>query len=123
MKIKEFAFIGYPVTNIERSRSFYEKILGLAPEMVHQLNSGQWWIEYDINGATLAISNTWEPSAQSGPTLALEVDDIDEWLKSLKSQNINFFMEMEESPVCRFAGILDPDGNPLMLHQRKEDCC
>ncbi len=123
MEIKEISFIGYPITDVEKSRSFYEGLLGLKPEMVHEFENSQWWIEYDINGTTLAISNTWPPSGQSGPTMALEVDDLDAWYELIKSKDIPMYLDTVDTPVCRFFGFPDPDGNPLMIHQRKEGCC
>lgn len=33
MKIKEFAFVAYPLTDIARARKFYEGALGLTPSL------------------------------------------------------------------------------------------
>lgn len=122
MNISEIPFVGYPFTDIERSRHFYETVLGLKPTMVHELQpgSGQYWIEYDIGAGCLAISNMWPPSgAQGGPTMALEVDDLDAALKELSGSGAKVTSEIMHSPVCRFFLCDDPDGNPLMLHQVK----
>lgn len=35
MKIIEFAFHGYPVTDLPRARAFYEGVLGLHPSDVY----------------------------------------------------------------------------------------
>ncbi len=79
---------------------------------------GKFWIEYDIGASCLAISNMWLPSGgQGGPTMALEVDDLDAAMKELKDQGVSVTSEVMHSPVCRFFLCDDPDGNPLMLHQ------
>ncbi len=73
MKITEIAFVGYPVSDIKKSRAFYEDVLGLkVGELDHEMEGmpGKYWIEYDIGGSTFAISNAWEASGQSGPSVA-----------------------------------------------------
>lgn len=121
MKITEIAFIGYPVTDIERARHFYEKVLGLeVGEIAHEVEGmpGKYWIEYEIGSVTFAISNTWDPSGESGPSVAFEVDDFDGMVTKLKEAGVTFVAERIESPVCQFALILDPDGNGITIHKR-----
>ena len=55
--IKEIAFVFHPVTDIARARKFYEDLLGLKTSLQVEFGPGQWWIEYDIAGQALAISN------------------------------------------------------------------
>jgi predicted enzyme related to lactoylglutathione lyase len=123
MKVTEAAFVGYPVTDLERAEKFYGELLGLTqtmkddniPEM-----PGMFWIEYDLGNTTLAISNAWKPSGAEGPTLALEVDDFEAAIQRLKDAGVTFQAEKIESPVCVFALTTDPDGNGLMIHKRHE---
>lgn len=126
MNIKEIAFVGYPFTDVERARAFYEGVLKLKPEMVHEFDDAkagkQWWIEYEIGGVALALSNAWPPGGEGGPTVALEVDDLDAWTEEMKAKNVPVVLDMVDTPVCRFIVIQDPDGNGLTLHQRKEGC-
>jgi predicted enzyme related to lactoylglutathione lyase len=117
--VKEVAFVGYPVTDVARARAFYTNLLGRPPSEDLALEGGKVWIEYDIAGVALAISNTWQPSGQSGPGVALEVDDIDKTLAKLKSDGAPVYLEKIESPVCWLAVVGDPDGNSLTIHQRK----
>jgi predicted enzyme related to lactoylglutathione lyase len=122
MKILEIPFVGFPVTDVERSRTFYEQVLGLKLTMLHELepDSGQYWIEYNIGASCLAISNMWPPTgAPGGPTLALEVDDLDQAMQELKDNGAKVTSEVMQSPSCRFFMFDDPDGNPLMMHQMK----
>jgi predicted enzyme related to lactoylglutathione lyase len=117
--IKEVAFVGYPVTDVTRARAFYENLLELKPSEENAMEGGKVWIEYDIAGVSLAISDAWEPSGQSGPSVALEVDDIDQTLARLVAGGAPLLLEKTESPVCWLAVIGDPDGNALIIHQRK----
>jgi catechol 2,3-dioxygenase-like lactoylglutathione lyase family enzyme len=116
--VKEIAFVGYPVTDIERARDFYGRILGLECTMDHPINDeGLRWIEYEIGSSALAISNAWPPSGQSGPGAALEVENFDAAIEKLRAEGVTFKMEPMASPSCRFVGIADPDGNDLTIHQ------
>ena len=54
MKIKSIAFVGIPVTDMERARKFYEGVLGL--KMSDGMGHGKW-IEYAIGDDTLAIGS------------------------------------------------------------------
>ena len=57
IKIKEVAFVCHPVTDIARARAFYEKLLGLRILLEIEFSPGSWWIEYDVAGVALAVSN------------------------------------------------------------------
>jgi catechol 2,3-dioxygenase-like lactoylglutathione lyase family enzyme len=119
MKVIELAFTGYPVTDLARARAFYEGVLGLEPHVVHE-EEDKGWIEYYLGDSTLAISNLsaeWKPSSD-GPASALEVDDFDSAIKQLREHDARFVIDPFESPVCRIAIILDPDGNSLVIHKR-----
>ena len=109
MKIKNIAFVGIPVTDVKRAREFYEGVL----EGV--------WIEYEIDDGTLAIGSVgdqWKPSPD-GTSVALEVDDFEGAIKSLKDAKVPFDTENVESPVCRMAVVQDPDGNKIIIHKLK----
>lgn len=120
IRIKEIAFTGYPVTDMPRARAFYEQLLNLKATTSFE-HEGKHWIEYDIGGSTLAISNMsptqWKPSAD-GPASALEVEEFDPAIAALKQAGVTFLIEPMDTGVCRMAIIADPDGNSLVIHQR-----
>jgi predicted enzyme related to lactoylglutathione lyase len=122
IRIKEIAFTGYPVTDVGRARTFYEGTLNLKPTSQFE-HEGRSWIEYDIGPSTLAISNMsgeqWKPSAD-GPSVALEVEDFDEAIRTLKEAGVRFAVEPVETGVCRMAIVFDPDGNALTIHRRNQ---
>ena len=122
IRIKEIAYVGYPVTDVPRARAFFEGLLNLKPSTQFD-HEGRSWIEYDIGAATLAISNMsagqWKPSAD-GPSVALEVADFDGAIDALRGAKVPFAVEPMDSGVCRMAIVLDPDGNAITIHQRKE---
>jgi predicted enzyme related to lactoylglutathione lyase len=120
MKILALAFSGYPVTDMEPARAFYEGLLKLEPTRMFGDSNAQW-IEYDLGDSTFAISNmskeAWKPSSD-GPAIAFEVDDFDSSVTELRASNVKFVHEPFESPVCRMAIIADPDGNSIVIHKR-----
>jgi catechol 2,3-dioxygenase-like lactoylglutathione lyase family enzyme len=119
MKISEFAFVVYPSTDRERSKRFYEGVLGLAPSMSLDIPDG-FWVEYEIGPHTLAIGKEpfLKPSGD-GPHLALEVEDFDQTVEHLRHHKVQFAHEPFDLPGCRAAIVVDPDGNKLGIHQRK----
>ena len=121
MKISEISFVAYPVINIERSRGFYEGVLGLQPSREFTGESYAW-IEYDLGANTFAVAmmppGQWNPSAD-GPSVGLEVEEFDSAIAELKARSIPFNVEAMETPVCRMAVIADPDGNKITIHKRR----
>jgi predicted enzyme related to lactoylglutathione lyase len=120
MKINSIAFVGVPVTDLKRARSFYEDVLGL--KVSDEMMGGKW-IEYSLGNNTLAIANVgeqWTPSDQ-GTGAALEVEDFDEAIRRLKDRHVRFAAEPFETPCCHMAVIQDPDGNKLIIHKLKPE--
>jgi predicted enzyme related to lactoylglutathione lyase len=119
--VKEIAFIGYPVTDMERARHFYGEVLGLEESCVIEDGGDVHWVEYDIKGQTLALaraSEQWQPNPHGGG-VSLEVADLETALAHLQANGVEATMPIGDFPVCRIAVIPDPDGNGIALHQRK----
>ncbi len=120
MKVKDIGFVGIPVTDMARARSFYEGILGLTaagPMM------GGKWIEYNVGSNTLALANVgdqWLPSDQ-GTSVALEMEHFDDTIAELRKANVKFAAEPFETPCCHMAVIQDPDGNKVIIHKLKPE--
>ena len=119
VKVTEFAFVGYPVTDEQRARDFYEGLLGLESNGAVFRNEGGFWFEYQVGPHTLALASFWKPEGKSGPCLALEMENYDDIVAALKAAGVVFDMETYESPVCYTSVVRDPDGNQLMIHKRK----
>ena len=119
IRYKEIAFTAYPVSDVAKARRFYEGVLGLLPNAPVKSDS-QAWIEYDIGPGTLGIgcSEQWKPS-RDGASVALEVEDFDTAIETLKSNQIEFVMGPLDLPSCQMVTVRDPDGNKVTLHRRK----
>ena len=118
---KKVAFTMYPITDVPRARAFYETTLGLKLGS-HGHQGDKWWIEYDLpGGGCLALTNFTgeQPSASSGGTIALEVEDLDALIADLKAKKVEFKSGIIDSPVCRMSVCLDSEGNSILLHQLK----
>ena len=115
--IQSIAFLTYAVSDIKASRHFYEDILGL--KLTHE--AGGEWFEYDIGDTTFTIStaDAEHPVPVRGAVLAFEVSDLDEEVARLRKQGASFRGEITETPVCRFAIVLDPDSSEVIIHKRK----
>jgi predicted enzyme related to lactoylglutathione lyase len=119
--IKEIAFVGYPTANMKIAREFYEGVLGLVPtEEFGPVTDESEFVEYAVESGTFSLGcmPDWKAS-KDGPSVAFEMEDLDEAIKKLKANNVTFTMEKIDTPVCNMAMILDPDGNSVLLHQRK----
>jgi catechol 2,3-dioxygenase-like lactoylglutathione lyase family enzyme len=119
MPITEIAFTCYPVTDMARSRAFYEGILGLKPGNVTDLPDGPQWVEYEIGSGAFALGRAdgWTPSTEGG-NVAFEVEDFDATIAELRAAGVQFRVEPFPTPVCRMAMIIDPDGTTVCIHKR-----
>ena len=120
IKINSVAFTSYPVTDLARSRAFYEGVLGLKYETGHATEGGMGFAEYEIGGGYFSILTgvpNWSPS-DHGPGIAFEVDDFDLAVAHLRENKVEFAMEPFATAVCRMALIFDPDRNQVIIHKQ-----
>ena len=118
IRYKGIAFTAYPVTDITLARKFYEGVLGLKPNAPVEPDAK--FIEYDLGPGTLAIgaSPNWLPS-KDGPSSALEVEDFDAAVATLREHKLEFIIGPMDGQKCQMATFRDPDGNRLTVHHRK----
>ncbi|MEW6681358.1 MAG: VOC family protein [Nitrospirota bacterium] len=116
--ITSIAFTVYPVSDMARSRRFYENVLGLRTEHAF----GDQWVEYDVGGSTFAITTTdmGHPPGAKGAVVAFETTDLDAAVRRLKEQSVPVVVETFSTPVCRMVVIEDPDENHVTIHQRHQ---
>jgi predicted enzyme related to lactoylglutathione lyase len=120
LKVIEFAFTGYPVTDMARARAFYEGTLNLTPGSVFD-GGDKAWVEYEVGPHVLAITNMsedWKPGTEGGG-VALEMENFDEAVAWMREKGVKFISEPMETPVCHMVLISDPDGNSICIHKRK----
>ncbi|HKY60192.1 MAG TPA: VOC family protein [Gemmatimonadota bacterium] len=119
--IRKIAFVGHPTRDMDRARRFYGETLGLELSQDY----GGKWVEFTTpDGKTIAL-DTFTPEAVESPVpyLALESDDIEADAARLREAGVKFVRDVwanegeDGREVCRMAVVLDPEGNPIMLHQ------
>ncbi len=116
MKIRGTDFVMVQVSDLATAARFYRETLGLPQEIY----SEEWqWAEFDCGNVTLALHGGHKPPiAASGARVALAVEDIHAACAELKAVGARVLNEPTNHGVCWHVDLLDPDGNPIMLHQR-----
>jgi predicted enzyme related to lactoylglutathione lyase len=110
--ITKIAFIGHPVKDLARARTFYGEVLGLEKTADYE----EMWAEFDTpDGKSIGL-DTVSPEGTT-PYLALESDDIEAEVERLKKQGVKIVMDVRDNKVCKMAIIEDSEGNKLMLHE------
>jgi predicted enzyme related to lactoylglutathione lyase len=116
MKVRAIDFIEISVSDMDRALRFYRDTLGMAfPLWDDQAD----WKEFDSPPVALALDRS-EGAATGQVVLALAVDDVGAAVEELRAKGVPIVHEPRESRVCYQATIRAPDGNEIMLHQRKD---
>ena len=122
MKIAEVAFFAYAVSDMPKARAFYEGVLGLKPSAEFNGSGNPNWVEYNIGSTTLGVGcapGMWDPSPK-GASAALEVQDFEEALSTVKAKGVPIVLGPHDFSSCRMVVVADPDGNRITLHKRKK---
>ena len=114
--IQAIAFFVFPVTDMARAREFYEQTLGLTKFEV--MNDGHW-IEYEIDGVTLSISDQLPGPPCTGGGVAFAVDDVEAAMGKVKAKGVVPIRDTYDGEKCRGSLFGDPDGNLMGFHQFK----
>jgi len=98
----------------QRSIAFYRDVLGMTPTEIDDQGRGA---EFTLgDGTTFGV---WKPEQDaSGGCVMLAVDNLPEAMETLRARGLQI-SGPDESPVCHMAFASDPDGNTLIIHQRK----
>ncbi len=121
MRIKAIGFVFLNVSDFRRSVHFYTEILGL--KQTHEYKGS--WAEFDAGNVTLAIGVYGKgpsPKQRGNSTaVAFAVDDVEKAVAFLKRKGVVVVLPIKEHGVCFMAMVVDPDGNELILHKRKDN--
>ena len=111
--IKRIPHIRIGVSDLKRSVSFYQDILG--PEKIAEWRT---YAIFDIAGVELAL----EPKAKL--QIFLLADDVDKAYRNLKDAGVKFVTEPKDQPWGgRTATFVDPDGNKLVIESFQCKVC
>lgn len=105
---------GYLVTDPQAAIAYYRDVLGLTPTDIDDDGRGS---EFDLaDGGTFGVWRT--PEEQTGGFVMFAVNDVRAKLAELKSRDVAF-SDVMDSPNCVMAFGADPEGNGVIIHQRK----
>ena len=105
----------YFVSDPARSIAFYRDVLGMTPTDIDDKGRGSEFTLAD--GSTFGV---WNPGdgPTSGACLMFAVADARAAVEAYRARGLEV-SDVDETPVCYMAFCKDPDGNQIIIHQRK----
>ena len=113
--VERVDFVNIATRDAEQTRSWYRDVLGLPvdPKNADELTAGQ---------VTLAFWQPEDEGIEFKPDIAgfaLRVGDVDKAKAALEVEGAEC-VGSGDTGVCKMAVFLDPDGNAVILHRRKD---
>lgn len=117
MNVLGIDFTCFAVSNMQESIEFYRDVLGIPLScLVHE---GKW-AEFEINPGTLALGEGVFSKEPGGGMVAFAVADVKAAIAEFEQKGIKLQSSLGESSACFWVVIEDPDGNRIIIHQRKD---
>jgi len=117
MNVLGIDFTFFAVSDMQRSLTFYRDTLGIP--LAGLAHEGKW-AEFHINPGTLALGEGDFFTEPGGGMVAFAVGDVKAAVEELEQAGIKLQNPLGESAVCFWAVVEDPDGNRVIIHQRKD---
>jgi catechol 2,3-dioxygenase-like lactoylglutathione lyase family enzyme len=112
--IKGIDISAYLVRDPQAAIAFYRDVLGMQPTEIDDQGRGAEFTLAD--GSTFGV---WKPEdGETGGALMFAVDDAKKAVEHYRSKGLEL-SDVIESPVCFMSFGQDPEGNALIIHQRK----
>jgi catechol 2,3-dioxygenase-like lactoylglutathione lyase family enzyme len=107
---------GFFVSDVQRSLTYYRDVLGLQPaELDEQARGAEFTL---ADGSSFGFWCPPDGSKTSGGFTMFAVADAKAKIAELRAKGVAIDDPME-TPVCFMAFTPDPDGNTVIIHQRK----
>jgi len=97
------------VTNMERSLTWYRRLLNIEPTM-----TSDHWSSFNVDGATLALHHSGEAQGNGDVELSLVVEDLNAHAERLGVD------QMIDQPFGRSFTVTDPDGAAIQVNEHHE---
>src|SRR5579872_1696121 len=112
--IKGIDISAYLVKDPQAAVAFYRDVLGMTPTEVDDQGRGA---EFTLgDGSTFGV---WKPEdGAKGGAIMFAVDDAKAAVETYRSRGLEL-SDVTETPVCYMAFGQDPEGNAIIIHQRK----
>ncbi len=116
--IERVDFVAVSTKDLPKAVDFYENVLGLERSVYLEERN---YAEFEIGNLTLSVLDAEKMGmthSVRGHEIALHVEDVAAARKTLEERDVEFRGDTFDTGVCHMALFADPDGNPLMLHNR-----
>jgi glyoxylase I family protein len=128
VKPVDFSHAAFRIADVEKSRDFYEKVLGLEAIQRPDFAFKGMWYGVGTGQIHLIVSKKHDGPDPTGPHIAIEVDDLDATKASLRDMGVSFLdgdamsmrselSEADRRRLGRQIWVLDPDGNTIELRK------
>jgi predicted enzyme related to lactoylglutathione lyase len=112
--IKGIDISAYLVRDPQAAIAFYRDVLGMQPTAIDDQGRGAEFTLAD--GSTFGV---WKPEGgETGAAMMFAVDDAKSAVEHYRARGLEL-TDTIESPVCFMSFGSDPEGNALIIHQRK----
>jgi len=117
MNIRHLGSVIIAVSNLEKSVSFYNEVIGL-PIKQKRAN----WVELAKEGATVILHPAAKPintgtSIDNGIVIGLVVGDIESAVQELKSKKVQIYRDIVSQKAGKNCIVLDPDKYMVSLFE------
>ena len=102
----------YRVTDFERGRDFYKRVLGFEETFV---DFDESWSTLSRDGMHIAVTEG-APDPDGGVAM-VDVDDIKSEADRLRAEGVKVGTVIELAGQMRIVDVFDPDGNRIQLSQ------
>jgi predicted enzyme related to lactoylglutathione lyase len=112
--IKGIDLTAYLVKDPQRAIAFYRDVMGMTPTAIDDEGRGS---EFTLpDGSTFGV---WRPEeGGTGGAIMFAVEDAKAAVEHYRTRGLQV-SDVTESPVCYMAFASDPEGNAIIIHQRK----
>jgi predicted enzyme related to lactoylglutathione lyase len=112
--IRGIDLAGYLVSDPQRATAFYRDVLCMTPTDIDEQGRGAEFTLAD--GSTFGI---WHPEdGETGGFVMFAVDDAKAKTQELRGRGLEI-SDVMDLPNCLLSFVSDPDGNAVIIHQRK----
>lgn len=112
--IKGIDLSSFLVRDPQAAVAFYRDVLGMTPTEIDDAGRGAEFTLAD--GSTFGVWSTGD--GQTGGAIMFAVDDAHSAVAEYRARGLKL-SDVMESPVCLMAFGQDPEGNGVIIHQRK----
>ena len=114
-KINGIDLAGYIIGDADRSIAFYRDVLGMTPTEVTEGRGAEFTLP---DGSTFGVWKLDDGEKTSGGAVMFAVEDAQAAVQEFRARGATL-SDPTETPVCFMAFGDDPDGNTVIVHQRK----